>query len=82
MKNRATNSKDSTRSIFASVIETVSNPAISALPKIDSVLSVVKNHLQLRMQVILHLPVKLYLLRNTNLLKKQAERASFLIYSV
>ena len=37
MKNRATSSEDRTRSIFARGIETMSNSAISALPKIDSV---------------------------------------------
>ena len=42
MKNRATNSEDSTRSIFASGIKTMSNPAISALPKIVSVKSTIR----------------------------------------
>ena len=37
MKDRATNCEDSTRLMFASGVETMSNSGISALPKFDSV---------------------------------------------
>lgn len=72
MKNRATNSEDSTRSIFASGIETMSNPAISALPKIDSVKRIIclEKSSTIENASNLLLPVKLSLLRNTNLVRK------------
>ena len=60
MKDRAANCEDSTRTIFASGVETMSNSSISALPKFDYVKRTIRRikPLQQIMSVKLHWPRK------------------------